>query len=146
MYHFDPNRLSITVMGIQLFEFASGEFLTLAPRNKPFTEIEGTHGASVRSGTPAVLYDGTVSIVKGSPINELISAKVALDILGTPGQTGPMLIKDLEGTSLVIAQTSYFLPPEIKGSTEPLVVPWAFVAEIQPGGWTEGANRYLVSA
>jgi hypothetical protein len=57
-----------------------------------------------------------------------------------------MMIKDLEGTSLVTAQVSYFYIPEIKRSTEPSIVPWPFVAEIQPGGWYEGANRYLVAA
>ena len=143
MYHIDSDRQMVTFMGVQLFEFGKGEFLTLTPRNKPWNEEEGTHGALIRIGVPAQAYDAKVSLLKGSVVNGFLSSQVALDL--TTGQgIGAMIVKDLDGASLITGAVSYFYPPEHKLSTDPTMVEWeGFVAIPKIGGWHEGAARIL---
>lgn len=142
MYHFDAERVVAVVMGINLMEFGKGEFITITPRDKPFNVEQGTHGFVIRTRTPSNIYDLKVTIMKGSNTNALISAKVKLDML-TGGGAGPLLVKDLEGSSLV-SGVSFLFPNEIKYSTDPLMVEWEGVAEIRPDQWLEGAARFLV--
>lgn len=145
MYHFDGDRVSAVFMGIALFEFEVGEFLTLTPQTQPWAQVAGHHGAALRSRVPALFYDVKAMILKGSPVNELISTKVKLDMLTGLG-AGVMLIKDLEGTTLVSAEISYFGLPEQKFVTEPTSVEWPGIAIIKPANWHEGANRYMTPA
>ena len=145
MYHIDSDRQAVTFMGIQLFEFGKGEFLTLTPRNKPWNEEEGTHGALIRIGVPANAYDAKLSILKGSVVNGFISSQVGLDLLTGQG-VGPMIVKDLDGASLITSAVSYFYPLEIKLSTDPIMNEWeGFVAIPRIGGWHEGAARILAA-
>jgi hypothetical protein len=145
MYHIDSDRQMITFMGIQLFEFGKGEYMTLTPRNKPWSEEEGTHGAVIRVGVPAQAYDAKLSILKGAVANGFISTQVGLDL--TTGQgVGPMIVKDLDGASLITSPVSYFYPLEIKLSTDPLMNEWeGFVVIPKIGGWHEGAARILAA-
>jgi len=145
MYHFDGDRVSAVVAGIPLFEFGQGEFLTVTPREQPFTEIAGHHGASARARKPAQLYDGKAMILKGSPVNAAISTKVKIDLQSGLG-VGVFMIKDLEGSTLLSAQISYFGLLEHKFGTEPIVNEWPFVLDMPPSGIFEGANRFLVAA
>ena len=146
MYHIDSDRQMITFMGIQLFEFGKGEYMTLTPRKKPWNEEEGTHGALIRIGVPANAYDAKLTILKGSVINGFISRQVALD-LATGRGDGPMIVKDLDGASLITGAISYFYPLEIKQSTDPIMNEWeGFVAIPRIGGWHEGAARILAAA
>lgn len=143
MYSIDSDRQKVTFMGISLFEMGKGEYLTLTPRNKPWNEEEGLHGAVVRVKVPAMMYDLKLSLLKGSYVNDLISTAVKLDI-GQGIGYGPMLIKDLDGSSLVSAEISYFYPLEIKNSTDPVMNEWEGFAAIPRTGWHEGAARLLV--
>ncbi len=142
MYHFDAERIAAMVMGIQLYEFGKGEFLTLTQREKPFNVEEGTHGAVVRVKVPANVWDIKVSIMKGSPINAAISARVRQDMMLGTG-LGALLIKDLEGSSLVTG-TSFLFPDEVKYSTDVIMNEWEGIAEIRPDQWLEGAGRFLI--
>lgn len=146
MYHIDSDRQSAVVMGISLFEFGKGEYLTLTPRNKPWNEEEGTHGSVIRVGAPAQMYDIKAMILKGSPVNGLISLAVKNDMnpLTSGGAPGRLLVKDLDGTSLVAAAISYFYPLAMKNSTDPIMNEWEGFASIPPTGWYEGAARLLV--
>ena len=55
-------------------------------------------------------------------------------------------IKDLEGTSIVSANVSYFdTPPGYKGSVEPGMNEYTFVAHVKPEGIHIGSNRFLVA-
>lgn len=142
MYHFDAERVAVMAMGIQMYEFGKGEFLTLTQREKPWSVEEGTHGAVVRVKVPAHVWDLKLTIMKGSPINAQISARVIQDLtLGTG--LGALLIKDLEGTSIV-AGTSFLFPNEVKYSTDPIMNEWEGIAEIRPDQWFEGAGRFLI--
>ena len=146
MYHIDSDRQMVTFMGLQLFEFGKGEFLTLTPRNKPWVEEEGTHGAVIRISVPATMYDAKVSILKGSPINGLISSLVAVDMT-TGGGVGAMIVKDLDGATLITGANSFFYPPAHMLSTDAIRVEWeGFVAIAKIGGWYEGAARILAAA
>jgi hypothetical protein len=142
MYHFDAERVSVTVMGIELYEFGKGEFLTLTQREKPFVVEEGTHGSVTRVRVPSNVWDLKVSLIKGSPINALISARVKLDMLEGSGM-GALQVKDLEGSSLVRGN-SFFFPSEVKYSTDPIMNEWEGIAEIRPDQLFEGAARFLI--
>lgn len=142
MYHFDAERISAMVMGIQMYEFGKGEFITLTQREKPFAVEEGTHGAVVRVKVPANVWEIKVSIMKGSPVNAEISARVKTDMLTGSG-LGQLLIKDLEGTSIVTG-VSFLFPNEVKYSTDPIMNEWEGIAEIRPDQWFEGAGRFLI--
>ena len=146
-YHFDIARVLCVMAGLSIREFAgTGEVIKVTPRGKNFAEIMGVGGVAVRSRIPNVLCDIAVSVLQGSPYNDLISAKVAADALTGLG-VGALMIKDLEGTSLVTAQISYFdQPAPYKGAVEPGMNEWTGVALIAPAGFHVGSNRFLVPA
>jgi len=146
-YHFDIARILAMVAGLSIKEFApTGEVITLTPRGKNFAESAGTHGAAIRSRIPNELYDGKVSILQGSPYNDMISARILLDAISGVG-VGRLMIKDLEGTSVVSANISYFdTPPGYKAAIEPGMNEYTFVAHIKPEGIHVGSNRFLVAA
>lgn len=146
-YHFDIARLLVMVAGLTLKEFAAtGEVVTLTPTAKNFVVIPGTNGAMIRARTPNELYEGKVSILKGSPYNDLISAKITTDALTGLG-VGRLMIKDLEGTSLVTANISFFdSSPGFKGEVEPTMNEYTFFSQIKPEGIHVGSNRFLVAA
>jgi hypothetical protein len=142
MYHFDGNQVMVTIQGIALTEFGEGEFLTITPRNPPFNESEGYSGSAIRSRRPNQLHDGKLVLTRGSPDNEAIMNAVVQDQnLGTGA--GPLLIKDLNGTTLITAQISYFLPPEAKMDSDGSPIEWSFVAKIRPEGFFVGSNRFV---
>jgi hypothetical protein len=142
MYHFDAERVACIAMGVQIYEFGKGEFLTLTQREKPWAVEEGTHGAMIRVKVPANAWDIKLVILKGSPINGLLSLRVRLDLM-TGNGLGVLMVKDLEGSDLVTG-TNFFFPPEIKKSTDPSTVEWNGIAEIRPDQWFEGAGRFLI--
>lgn len=135
------------VAGLDIREFAgTGEVITIAPTAKNFVTVPGTHGSMIRARTPNEIYEGKVSILQGSPFNETISARIIEDAQTGAG-VGRLMIKDLNGTSLVSASISFFdTPPGFKGGVEAGMNDYTFVAQIPPAGFFIGSNRFLVAA
>jgi len=141
MYHFDAERIAMIVQSINIQGAGKGEFLTLTQREKPFNVEEGLHGTVVRMRIPANVWDIKLSIMKGSPTNALLSTRIKNDML-TGNGVGQLLVKDLEGESLVTG-VCFLFPNEVKYSTDVTMVEWEGVAEIRPDQWYEGAARFL---
>lgn len=147
MYHFNIAEVLCQVAGLNFKEFGpTGEVIKIAPPGSNFAQSMGTHGSTVRSKVPNHLCAGSLVLLEGSPYNDIASARILLDAISGTG-VGPLMIKDLNGTSLVTAEISYFdAPPGFSGKVEAGTITYPFTAVVQPSGFHQGSNRFLVAA
>lgn len=103
---YDPNKIVISFAGIPVQGFADGTFVTVARNEQAFTVQVGSGGEDVRSKTNNKSGTATFTLIQSSVTNDLLSALAKVDELTNAGQ-GPLLIKDLSGTSLYAAEKAW---------------------------------------
>lgn len=105
---YEPDRVVITLGTILMSGFADGTFVTIDNNEDAFTLQMGTDGDGTRSKSNNQSATISVSLMQSSDTNILMSALHNTDI-NTPGGDGivPLLIKDLEGTTLYTAEKAW---------------------------------------
>jgi hypothetical protein len=141
-YHYNLDEVSVVVMGIPVTEFAEGDSIEIEFTEDDWVATQGHHGSAIRSKKPNHLIDIKLMIMQGSPINDQLSAKVALD-LNTGQGAGSFSVIDANGTSLADAEVSWCTKrPSLKLATEAGSIEWPFKAS--GASIHVGSNRFLV--
>lgn len=110
---FDPKQVVTEFAGI-VTGYAGGTFLKAARANPTWKTVVGSDGTVVRVRSRDATGMVTLTLMQSSPTNDIFSALAALDELSGEGVL-PLLIKDLNGTGLVIASEAWIEGPSELG-------------------------------
>lgn len=113
---YDADQVVMVFMGIPISSgYADGEFLTIEQEAQDFETKVGTDGEVTRSKTNNRHAIIKVKLMQSSDGNEALSAINNVDIAASGGLgIGPMLIKDLQGTTLYTAAKCWIArPPDV---------------------------------
>ena len=123
---YDPKKIILTFRGILVRGYAGGTFINVNREADGFTKSVGASGdvtrvrSNDRSGTVAVTLQAE------SPANDALSAVAIADEL-TGDQTGALLLKDLNGTTLIRAEAAWIRKfPEFEYADEGGNREWMF--------------------
>ena len=139
-HHYNLADCSLTVCGYgPVNDLATGDSVTISFSEDDWAVIQGHGGVILRSRKPNALATAEISIVYGSPVNDVLSQIAATDRATGLG-TGVFQFSDTNGSSVASAQTSWIVKmPDMVGKTEQDSVSWSIQlagAEIHLG-----ANR-----
>lgn len=113
---YDPSQVAIVFAGIPITGFADGTFLNVEQNEDSFTLQVGTDGDGCRSKSNNRSGRVTFTLGQWSACNDLLSALHNLDVNTPNGDgIGPLLIKDLSGTSMYIAEKAWITKPPAAG-------------------------------
>lgn len=113
---YDADQVVMVFMGIPISSgYADGEFLTIEQEAQDFETKVGTDGEVTRSKTNNRHAIIKVKLMQSSDGNAALSAINNVDIAASGGLgIGPMLIKDLQGTTLYTAAKCWIAkPPDV---------------------------------
>jgi hypothetical protein len=99
---YDSDRVLVLFAGIPVEGFAPDSRVTITPNSDSFTQQVGSSGEVVFSRTNNNTYTVTFHLMQTSASNAALSAIHNLDLVTRAG-VGPLMIKDLEGTTLFTA-------------------------------------------
>ena len=108
--NFDAKDVIVTVAGSVLTGLADGTFVNAARTNDSFATVTGADGEGARSQSNDKSGTITITLLQTSASNDILSAAHNLDELQGDG-VFPVLIKDLNGTTLIQAETGYVQKP-----------------------------------
>lgn len=110
---YDADQITMVFMGILVDSgYADGEFCRVEQLSDDFTDVVGTDGEVARSKTNDRRATITVTLLQTSSGNAKLSVLNNLDKLAANGAgVGPLLIKDLAGTSLYTASKAWIAAP-----------------------------------
>lgn len=139
--HFDLDQVTVMVANIPITEWATGDALTITYREADWVTTQGHHGSVIRAKMPNVVADVKMTLMQGSPVNELLSQLSAADKASGLG-AGAFFVKDLNGTTQASGTRSWVEKhAEGKLGTEPGSVEWPVtVGDLT---MTVGQNRLL---
>ncbi len=131
--NWDASQLVMVFMGIGVSTgFDEDDFLDMDPEAESFGHKVGADGEVTRFRTNNKVNKITLKLMQTSIANSLLSALANLDE-STPGGAGigPVLIQDLQGTSLFAAQYGWISKrPKRTFGKEPKVREWEITAVI----------------
>ena len=103
---YDAKLVTITFNGIIVNDFADGDFVAISGMNENFNYVSGADGSENRNNQNITGVDVVITCSQTSTTNDLFSAAHTADKLSNQGK-GPLLIKDLNGTTLVSSGQAY---------------------------------------
>lgn len=106
MRTYSPADVIVNIGGIRLSNFADGSFVTAERNGQAFTISPGADGKIARVRNADRSGKVTVRLHQTSPSNDLLSALAAIDEQSGEG-VGELLIKDMNGTTLIQAQNAW---------------------------------------
>lgn len=113
--NYDPTQVVVTFAGFELTMFASGTFVSATRDDDAFETVAGAQGDITRVYKANRAGVVTLTLQQSSPSNDVLSARHATDVAElTRGQgAGELTVKDLNGTTLIQADTAWVVrPPE----------------------------------
>ncbi len=108
--NWDPARIRITFAGAPISGFADGAFVTARRRNPTWTMVSGADGETARSKSNDKTGEVVITLLQSSQSNDILSAQALLDEL-TGNGVSPLLIQDLNGTTLLQEETAFVQQP-----------------------------------
>jgi hypothetical protein len=108
--NYDALKVRITFAGSPISGFADGTFVTAARRNPTWVLTAGADGETARSKSNDKTGTIVFTLLQTSQSNDTLSAKALVDEL-TGNGVGPILIQDLNGTTLVQGETAFIEKP-----------------------------------
>lgn len=103
---YDAKLLTITFNGIIVNDFADGDFVTISGLSENFEYVMGADGSENRNNKNIKGVDVVITISQTSTTNDLFSAAHLIDKVSNTGKGG-LLIKDLNGTSILSSGQAY---------------------------------------
>ena len=103
---YDPASVVISIGGVPMGGFSEGTFLTVERNEDAFTEVVGADGETTRSKSNNKSGIMTLTLKQSSASNDVLSGFLIADELNGSGVV-PVLIEDLEGTTLIASAKSY---------------------------------------
>lgn len=108
--NYDPSRVVVTFRGVVLRGFAEGTFFSLERDEETFEKSYGATGDVTRVRKRKRGGRGTATLQQASPTNDDLSAIALLDEQSGLGY-GPLMVKDLNGTTLASAAIAWLVQP-----------------------------------
>lgn len=118
---YDSKEVTVVVAGIPINSgYADGEFIKIEQSDQDFNVVVGTDGEVTRSKTNNRHAKISIILMQSSDGNNLLTALNTLDVNATNGAgVGPLLIKDMQGTSLYTAAKCWIAkPPDVSFDRE----------------------------
>jgi hypothetical protein len=103
---FDPSQVIVAFLGTPLHGFIDGVFVKVSRNEEAFKLQVGADGEAARVRNRNRSGQVTITLQQTSVSNDVLSAAAALDELGSGG-VGALLIKDLNGSTLVSALSAW---------------------------------------
>ena len=110
MKTYDPSKVVFVFLGSIITGFADGSFIKAARNEDTYKLTKGAGGEGCRSRSLNRSGKVTCTLMQSSLSNDILSAAQTLDELTGAG-VGPLLIKDLSGTALVVAENAWIVKP-----------------------------------
>ena len=107
---YDASKVVVVFGANILSGFADGSFLTVERSEDSFTVYVGSSGEVARSRSNNKTGTSTLKLMQTSLSNDILSAYMVADELSGQGIV-PFQVKDLQGTTLVLAKESWVLKP-----------------------------------
>lgn len=124
--HYDLDQVLVMVLGIPVTEFADGDSVKVTFAEDDWVVTQGHHGSVIRSKKPNSVAELTLTLMQGSPANQLLSLAAKSDLLTGLG-VGQSSITDTNGTSYAAAPYCWLKKrPDLNLSTEPGSTEWVF--------------------
>lgn len=124
--NYDPGRVVGSWRGIPFLGFMDSTFLSAERSEDAFALSVGGQGDVTRVRSRNRTGTVTLTLQAASPTNDLLSAQAILDELTGLGY-GPLLIKDLNGTTLVEAAIAWIKKaPSVEFATDASGREWTF--------------------
>lgn len=106
MKTYDPGQVIVSFAGVVLQGFAPDTFVTVERDEDGWMKTAGADGEVCRTRNRNRMGRVTVTLLQSSQSNDALSALAILDELSAGG-SGPLLIRDLNGTTLVAVQNAW---------------------------------------
>jgi len=128
-YHFNLSEVFVTAMGVgPIADLIIGEAITVEKGDVTW-KFTKAHGAGIRVRNPNDWGKFKLTLLYGSVWNARLAERVAFDARTGKG-AGPLVIEDLNGTSLITATSCFCeVEPPWKGATESSPIEWNFIAD-----------------
>jgi hypothetical protein len=110
MKKYDPADVVFTFLANIITGFADSSFIKASRNEESWKVSVGADGEACRVRSRNVTGRVTLTLQQSSASNDILSAAVVLDELTGQG-VGPLLIKDLSGTLLVVAKNAWVVKP-----------------------------------
>jgi len=108
--NYDPGRIIVTFKGAQIQGYAEGTFVKASRAEETFKTNVGAGGDVVRIRNRNKMGSVVVTLQAASSSNDTLQSFVDLDELTGLGY-GALMIKDLNGTTLVVAEKAWVQKP-----------------------------------
>jgi hypothetical protein len=106
MNTYDPKKILVSFRGIPLTGFAPDTFVSVDRNEDAFTLVVGSDGETTRTQNRNRSGTVTLTLMSGSQSNSLMAAIAARDEQSGDG-TGEVLVKELNGATLVSGKTAW---------------------------------------
>jgi Protein of unknown function (DUF3277) len=107
---YNPAKVVLTFLGQIVTGFAEGSFLKASRNKDTYTYTAGADGSGCRTLNPDKSGRVTITLMQSSISNDVLSAAQILDEL-TGSATGPLIVKDLNGSLVVSAGNAWIVKP-----------------------------------
>lgn len=105
---YDAKQVIITFNGVIVNDFADGDFVTISGLSDNFESVQGADGSENRNNKNITGADVSIICSQTSTTNDQFSALFLLDKVSNTGK-GPLLIKDLNGTSILESGQAFIM-------------------------------------
>jgi hypothetical protein len=103
---YDPGKVAASFRGVPLIGIASGTFISAERTEDAYSMEVGSGGDVTRVQSRNRTGSVTFTLMAASPANDLLSGLARQDELFGVG-FGPLLVKDLNGNTLLAAETAW---------------------------------------
>lgn len=108
--NYDPGRIIVVFKGAQIQGYADGTFVKASRSAETFKSNVGAGGDVVRVRSRNKLGQVVITLQAASSSNDVLQAIADADE-NTGAAYGSLMIKDLNGTTLVVASTAWVVKP-----------------------------------
>lgn len=107
---YDPARVVMTYRGIPIRGYMDGTFISVERASDSFEKAVGAGGDVARVRSRDRSGRVTLTLQQTAPVNDLLSAIAIEDELFGTG-LGPLMVKDVNGTTLLLASIAWIVRP-----------------------------------
>lgn len=106
IFTYAPDQIMIVIGGFPMYGLADGTFLSIDRNEDAYSVVAGADGqvARVKSNNPTATM--TLTLMQTSESNQILTNFALLDQASNSG-TFPILIKDIEGTTLIFSSKAW---------------------------------------
>lgn len=129
MNQYDPGRVTLSFRGIIITGFADETFIKAERDEDTFSKSVGAVGDVTRIRNRNKSGSVTVTLMAGAVTNDLLSAVALEDEVSGTG-VGPLMVKDLNGTTMVTSAVAWIRrQANVERGTEDSNVEWVLDCE-----------------